>query len=399
MSSIAGSQARTFLQLYEDLHPYFRTDRNLPARIQQRLASERRFGSRDRRLYRELLYTAVRFLPWIEERGRVLPAQMVQAVVWLASSIPAIAPLKESLGDAWGPTPPTIAEKAKRLETTAPLVPSWTAIQCPAAAESPNIDVLHTRAPMWLRLQTADPAVVTRELEARGWTWQKSERFPDAIQVLGDVDVTSSEAFRRGWIEVQDIASQLLLPSVAPLPGTRWLDACAGAGGKSLQLARLLGYNGRVVAHDLRRTALDELAERAQRARASNITISFTVDGTFDGVLVDAPCTGTGTWRRSPHLKWCTTPDGISEAARQQQTLLTTYAANVAPGGLLVYATCSLCREENQAVVDTFLAAHSEFSPAPLLNRYGGIAGVGSLTFLPAEHNSDGFFVAAMRRS
>lgn len=398
MNAIAGNQGRTFLQLLAELRPFFRTDRNLPARIQQRLARERRFGSRDRRLYRELLYTAVRFLPWLEECEAVSEQHALEAVLSLASAIPAVAPLKAGLVAPLAELPPALAEKARALGVHRPLVPDWTAEQCPAAAISPNLDVLHTRTPLWLRLQAAHPELVFEEFRNRGWTWRTSTVLPDAVEMVSDADVTSTDAFKHGRFEVQDLGSQLLLSAVAPQPGGRWLDACAGAGGKTLQLARLLGARGSVVAHDIRPAALEELSERAHRAALTTVSIVSRPSGLYEGVLVDAPCSGTGTWRRSPHLKWCTSAEAIQEAARQQQTLLAQFAAHVAPGGQLVYATCSLCRAENEGVVESFLASHSEFSVAPLPETFGGEQSAAGLTFWPALHNTDGFFVAALRR-
>lgn len=398
MNAISANQGRTFQQLLAELRPFFRSDRNLPARIQQRLARERRFGSRDRRLYRELLYTAVRFLPWLEEREAISESHALEAVIALASPIPAVAPLKAGLTGPLAELPPTLVEKARVLSVQRPLVPDWTAEQCPAAAVSPNLDVLHTRAPLWLRLQATHPDLIFEEFRNRGWTWRASSVLPDAVEIMTDADVTSTDAFKHGRFEVQDLGSQLLLSAVAPEPGGGWLDACAGAGGKTLQLARLLGARGRVAAHDIRPAALEELSARAQRAALTTVSIVSRPSGLYDGVLVDAPCSGTGTWRRSPHLKWCTSAEAIQEAAQQQQTLLGQFAAHVGAGGRLIYATCSLCRAENEGVVESFLARHPDFVAEPLTQTFGGEQSALGLTFWPAIHNTDGFFVAALRR-
>ena len=119
----------------------------------------------------------------------------------------------------------------------------------------------------------------------------------------------------------------------------------------------------------------------------------------YDAVLVDAPCSGTGTWRRSPHLKWITQPAQIEEAARQQLELLTAFSARVRPGGRLVYATCSLSRRENDEVVRTFLHLNPAFSSAPFAHTFAFVPGPYGLTILPAQHNTDGFFVASLRRT
>ena len=198
---------------------------------------------------------------------------------------------------------------------------------------------------------------------------------------------------------MQDLGSQLLLETVGLEAGGRWLDACAGAGGKTLQLARLLGPDGNVEAHDIRPAALAELEKRAARAGLTNIrTTSVPHADDYDGVLVDAPCSGSGTWRRSPHLKWTTAPALVAERAALQATLLTRFAANVRPGGRLLYATCSLSPQENERVVATFLAAHAAFHPEPFARTFGFSLRDGTLTILPARHNTDGFYVASLRR-
>lgn len=388
--SPADNQGRTFLQLFAALRPHVATDRNLPSRLQQLLAREKRFGSRDRRLYRELLYTALRHLPWIDAQLAASPDDAVRAVAWLAAETPATRLFREHGTSSMPATPDSVAAKAAALSADpAALLPAWFGDHCPAAFSPPVIDALHTRAPLWIRLQTADSAPVLAEFAARGWPTRPAPGHPDALEVLAEADLTTTDAYARGLIEIQDLGSQLLLARFTPAPAGHWLDACAGAGGKTLQLARLLGDSGRVDAHDIRPQALDELGARAARARIANIRIlSAKPSGTYDGVLIDAPCSGTGTWRRSPHLKWCTTARAVADAALVQNTLLDLYAPLVRSGGLLVYATCSLSRVENEDVVAAFLAAHPDYSPASPAR-----------TVLPSDFNSDGYFVAPLRRA
>ena len=202
-----------------------------------------------------------------------------------------------------------------------------------------------------------------------------------------------------GLVEVQDLGSQLILASVGVEPGGRWLDACAGAGGKTLQLARLLGRSGQIDAHDIRPAALAELRIRVTRAGISHVRTRTQPDAAgYDGVLVDAPCSGTGTWRRAPHLKWVTTETQIARAAETQSALLRQFSAFVRPGGRLVYATCSLSQQENQAVVATFLAEHDAFTPESFRRTFGLETSAGGVTIWPARHDTDGFFAATLRR-
>ena len=397
--AIIRNQQQTFGRLWRSLAPYVRTDRNLPVRLQEALR-RREFGARDRRLYRELLYTALRHLPWTEEIALRSEEEAARAVAWLAADIPATHEYRATLTAGWPPLPPTVAERARQLGVARELLPAWFWAHCPAAFVSPNLETLHTRAPLWIRLQTDAPDAVLGEFTARGWSWRRSEIAPDACEILADADLTTTDAYRAGRFEIQDLGSQLVLAS-ADLPrGGRWLDACAGAGGKTLQLARLVGPEGRVDAYDVRAPALAELRRRARRAGCGNIRVASRPpnDAGYDGVLVDAPCSGSGTWRRAPHLKWCTTPADIAAQAGRQLELLDRFSRLVHPGGRLIYATCSLSRAENQAVVAAFLHHRPEFALVPPAPACGAPGDGPGLTILPARHDSDGFFVASLRR-
>jgi 16S rRNA (cytosine967-C5)-methyltransferase len=213
-----------------------------------------------------------------------------------------------------------------------------------------------------------------------------------------EVDLTKTAAYKRGAIEIQDLGSQLVLASVGIESGGRWLDACAGAGGKTLQLSRLVGSAGRVDAHDVRSAALDELQARARRAGATNITIAASPRDEYDGVLIDAPCSGSGTWRRAPHLKWMTSHEAVEEKAALQRSLLHQFARNVRSGGLLVYATCSLAQTENEAVIAKFLSETTAFEPVAPAQTFGCVRSEHGLTILPSIHDTDGFFVSVMKR-
>jgi 16S rRNA (cytosine967-C5)-methyltransferase len=387
--SHAANQARTFLRLLAELRPHWRRDAALPARIQALLARERAFGSRDRRLYRELIYTTLRYLPWIEPQLDANPDEAVRRVAWLAAEIPATKNFRAALATG----APPAGDKRE-------LLPAWFRVECPELFSTPELDVQLRRAPLWLRLQTDQPQTVFDEFAAHGWSWRAAEILPRAVQLLDEVDVTKSDAFLAGRIEVQDLGSQLILESIGVEPGGAWLDACAGAGGKTLQLAQLLGPGGRIDAHDVRRAALEELQKRAARGGVQNIRlVAGPITARYEGVLVDAPCSGSGTWRRAPHLKWTTTPETVARAGEKQAALLHAFSAHVRPGGRLVYATCSLASRENEAVVADFLTAHPDFSPAPFASGFGALARGAGRLILPSSHDSDGFFVASLRRN
>jgi len=393
-------QPRLLRELLGRLRPHWRRDPALPARLEILLRRDRRCGARDRRLYRELVYATLRYLPWLEPLLDAEPGPLEQAVAWLAADTPDTAAFRAALAGGWPPCPAAVASRAAQLGADPDAVlPAWLRAECPEAFAPAQRDALTTRAPLWVRLSAAGAEAALAEFTERGWACQRSDILPTAVAIADGVDVTATEAYRAGQVEIQDLGSQLILASVGPEPGQRWLDACAGAGGKSLQLAELLGPGGRIDAHDVRPAALAELERRAGRAGlAGRIVRRPAPAGPYDGVLIDAPCSGSGTWRRSPHLKWTTTPAQIADEARRQTAILEKFSPLVRSGGRLVYATCSLCRSENEEVVGRFLAAHREFEPAPFAHPAMGEPRGAGLIFWPAAHDGDGFFAAALMK-
>lgn len=407
---IAANQQRTFLGLLAQVLPHVARDSALPRRIKELLGRNRALGSRDRRLYRELIYTALRYLPWVQPLLQRDPERAAQLVAWLAPELKDTAAYRTAVLEGWPALPATLAEKSARLRerfgtgaadefAPAALLPAWLREQCPAAFEPPHLDALLARAPLWVRLQTRDPAMVLDEFRRRGWTARAAADLAGAHALPPAAEVADSDAYRRGFVEIQDLGSQLVLAHVDVRPGQLWLDACAGAGGKTLQLAHAVGESGRVDATDIRPALLEELRDRAARARLANVRITnIGADTTYDGVLVDAPCSGTGTWRRLPHMKWYTQPAMLAEFAATQLQILREQAARVRPGGLLVYATCSLARTENHDVAAAFLAAQPGFATERPARDFGGVSDGLGTTLLPGTRDSDGFYVALFRR-
>lgn len=405
-----GSQRRVLLEMLGRLRPHWRLDPALPVRIERLLGGDRRLGSRDRRLYRELIYTTLRHLPWLEpmldSASGEDPAPAERAIAWLAADTPATRAFRAELAGGLPPEAP--ASVAARAEVIGPiagvdrlpsLLPEWIESERPGIGDSPDYDVLNSRAPLWLRLRAAGRAAAMGEFASLGWNALESPLLPGAVSIRGEADVESTEAFKAGLVEIQDIGSQLILEAAGVEPGGSWLDACAGAGGKSLQLAELLGPAGLVEAHDIRPAALGELARRAERAGLSQrIRIASPPEGPYDGVLVDAPCSGSGTWRRSPHLKWATAPAGLRAFSDRQLGLLERFAPLVRGGGRLVYATCSLCRSENEEVVRRFVSGNPAFEPAGWAREFTGERRDSALFFRPSGHDGDGFFAASLRR-
>ena len=402
--SVAHNQLRILRELWARLQPL---DRAVPGRLQTLLA-DRRFGSRDRRLYRELLFTALR-------HARVLSTLSPDdETSWAALLARACAPVRETEAfRAAFALAPDAANDAPTLTALSALdlVPAWFAAELDKSPGQPTplelAAALLARAPVWVRLQTDAPDEAFAEWAARGWVATPHPALPDALRLPAETSLSACAAYQAGHYEIQDLGSQLILASLdlpARSPGPRWLDACAGAGGKTLQLARLLGPSARVVATDIRPAALTELRSRAIRAglgaRIRTLPRPSSDEG-YDGVLVDAPCSGSGTWRRSPHLMGCTTPADLDDAAALQTRILNEAAAHVRPGGLLVYATCSVFHRENEGVASAFLAsdAGNGFTPEPTARDFGFTRLSYGLALNPGPEDNDGFYVSVFRRA
>jgi 16S rRNA (cytosine967-C5)-methyltransferase len=230
---------------------------------------------------------------------------------------------------------------------------------------------------------------------------------PDGLRVEPPVHLYGTEAFAAGAFEVQDEASQLVAEVVAPPPGSAVLDACAGAGGKALHLAARLGGRGRVIALDApgAEAKLVELRRRARRLGLTNLStrLDHAAIAPCARVLVDAPCTGTGALRRNPDARDRLDPGAVDRLVPLQLELLGRFAEHVAPGGRLVYSTCSVLEAENGEVVAAFLAAQPDFELVPLKEVLGRARAetIGDGVFLrmrPDVHDTDGFFAAVLRR-
>lgn len=271
-------------------------------------------------------------------------------------------------------------------------------------------------APLVLRvnLRRATRERALQHLHSEGIDAVASPLSPAAIVINQRVNLLQHPLYKGGIVEVQDEGSQLVGYACAPKENDEILDACAGAGGKSLQLADLQMSKGQIVANDIEWNRLKEIGPRANRAGVRSISVEQRQRGSaardnrqYDLVLVDAPCSGIGTVRRMPMAKWRITPDTLARHARKQRQVLEEYVSHVRPGGVLVYATCSIMPEENERVVEKFLADHPEFSGEPLapcFGRFGvSVPGLAPQQFMlqmdPLHHGTDGLFMARMRRS
>lgn len=274
------------------------------------------------------------------------------------------------------------------------------------------MEAMNVEAPVDIRVNTlrATRQQVFDELQAEGFAPALTHYAPHGIRLARRGALFATASFREGWFEMQDEGSQLVASLVEAGGKQKVIDFCAGAGGKTLAIAATMHNKGRILAWDTSEPRLSQLPKRLSRAGVHNVQ-ARTLDSehdqfikrhkeTADWVLLDVPCTGSGTWRRNPDLKWRTGEKDLTEMKDIQKRILESAARLVRPGGRLVYATCSLFEEENEAQVEAFLATHERFSMEPVTRPNIPINAVqgGFLRLLPHQHETDGFFAAVLKR-
>ena len=360
--------------------------------IVTRYFKQRRYaGSKDRRAVRELVFRAIRRSAERPDDGRA-------AVLGLAEDEPA---LLELFGEPRGPEP----MKADEMASSAAIVPDWLVSELSPLVAEEEWPSLLERAPLDLR---ANAVRASRD--------DLLKEFPDAtptrlspwgIRLAPDSRIDDHQAFQSGLVEVQDEGSQLIALACEPGNDESIVDLCAGAGGKSLALASA-APGARILATDSNRARLAKLRPRAERAGATIETRLLNppkeleeladVSGSADSVLVDAPCSGSGTWRRNPEGRWRLSPERLDRLVASQSRLLEIGAELVRPGGLLIYAVCSLLSREGAGQIDDFLSRHSSWQMQETPFAAGRLDGAGRL-LTPGHDGTDGFFVARLRRS
>jgi len=357
--------------------------------IARYFAQRRYAGSKDRRAVRELVYAAIRLLGERPANGRA-------AMVALAKTDPAIAATFD--GSTHAPLPIAADE-----DTATPgIAPAWLIERLSASGLSAEEQgALTGRAPLDVRVNTLlGPAdAIAPELREP----RPIAGLPDALRLPAGTDLAPFA----GRLEVQDAGSQTVTLATAAQPGMTVVDLCAGAGGKSLALAAAMANDGRIVAADIDRARLRRLEPRAAAAGATIIEPLLLDAGreadalrplraAADVVLIDAPCSGIGTWRRNPEARWRLSPARIDRFVATQRHVLELGAPLVKPGGALVYVVCSLLDAEGRDQVDAFLAVHPGWHAEAVSLPLGRLHGLG-VRLTPAHDDSDGFFVARLR--
>jgi 16S rRNA (cytosine967-C5)-methyltransferase len=349
--------------------------------LKQSFKASRSLSPEDKTLVSRAVFTFYRWRGWLDA------AQSIRGQLYESESYATrFARDPESFSDA---------------ELAARSVPKWTVAK---VKSSPRwMRSLQSEPPIWLRCKRSSRQAV---LDALGNVVCPFPKVREALLYRGEEDLFRTPAFHQGLFEIQDIASQAVGLIANPQLKETWWDACAGEGGKTLHLSDLMNNTGLIWASDLAAWRLQMLKRRCGRAGVFNYR-SAPWDGSpklptrtkFDGVLVDAPCSGIGTWQRNPQAKWTTTETDIQELSELQARILKNAAPSVKPGGTLVYAVCTLSLAETEKVAQDFTSNQPEFEPLarknPLFEKPNAVA---QHWLLPHEINGNGMFVSLWSR-
>lgn len=396
--------------------------------LNQYFRAHRFMGSSDRAVVAEHVYGTLRAwarLGWVLEQQKAEPSPRLRlmAKLILVDGNKADSAAGLFNGSQHGPTPLTTQER--RLLHSLPdtvlepsAMPQAVRLECPEWAEAgmkatlgesfeAELCAMQSAAPMDLRVNTLKSTreAVFDQLRTDGLKVEMGRLTPWALRVQGRPPLVAHPLFQQGAVEVQDEGSQTIALALDPQPGERVVDFCAGAGGKTLALAAMMNSKGTLIACDILPRRLAQATLRFRRAGLSNTRTQLLTGvsdpwikrhaQSFHRVLVDAPCSGSGTWRRNPDARWRRLGPDLAELIQLQAQILASAARLVRPGGRLVYATCSLLVEENDQQIDNFIMNNSEFKKVPisLLDKEHT-----PLRLWPARNGTDGFFAAALQR-
>lgn len=391
-----------FIGITETLNHIFFEQKYADRELQKTLKSNPKWGSKDRAFIAETVYDTIRWKRMIEaSMGKEIAADNLWEFVgtWFALNDEKLpywdefkkVNQKDILKRNHAATESSFAVKAS--------IPDW--LHELGKSELGNqweteIDVMNVPSPTVIRVNTlkTDRKTLQKKLKEEGFESEILSKYPDALQMADKSNVFKSEAFKNGWFEIQDAGSQLISPYLNVEPGMRVVDACAGAGGKTLHLAALMENKGQIYALDIHEWKLLELKKRAKRNGAQNIQnkiIESTkaikkMENTADRLLIDAPCSGLGVLSRNPDAKWKLSLEFIEKIKQEQQKILNDYSKIVKPGGAMVYATCSILPSENQHQVQEFLSQHPEFKF------------IREKQLLPSQTGFDGFYMAYLEK-
>jgi len=436
--SVSARQAELAAEILARMEREVRQGNPVDTALSQFLRRRRELGGRDRRFLSELVFSHFRWRGWTEPLRLLGPEAAAAAAYLLDAESPhpaarAMLELCRLPGDGLAPQGGrTLAGRAEALvalwrdrlpENLAPaaldpraLAPAWLAEELcvpegadPAAHLTRCLEAFQARPPTWLAVR---PGYLEPLRALLGGLLEAHPRLARAVRLGGNPDLDPARRKLPGFFQVQDLASQAVCEACAPRPGERWWDACAGAGGKSLGLLERMQGQGRVVASDVRRGVLESARRRAEEAGLQGLELA-TLDaarddpprdeqdalGGYHGVLVDAPCSGLGTWARNPDARWRLGREEVAAKAALQGRILERTAAAVRPGGVLVYSVCTLTRAEGPEAVRRFLARAPGFAPEPFPHPLSGEPTDGAAWVWPWDGPANGMFMARLRRA
>jgi 16S rRNA (cytosine967-C5)-methyltransferase len=426
-----GARLAAVIELYDEI-----VDAPKPADqiLFQYFRSRKFIGSGDRRFVTEMIYTLLRHYArlnwWAEKLGMCNSGREI-ILLWLVFGTDykynEILDLFDGAG--YGPQPLSrfereSIEKAAKNDFMPSEMPEDIKLECPEWAYASlkkmygsNLEKelipMQDEAPLDLRVNTlkGERDAILKQLRHDDFKVQETAYSPIGLRVQGRPAFSMHPLYQKGSIEVQDEGSQLLSILCGAKPGEWVVDFCAGAGGKTLALAAQMNNKGKIYACDIEQNRLENSKKRLRRAGVHCVEMRLLTDeddnwvrkhkGKADCVLIDAPCSGVGTWRRNPFMRWQNMGPGLKGLLNTQQNILQSASQMVKSGGRLIYATCSMLPEENGNQVEKFLAENPEFVPVAL-EKLGQIPNLdlsaSSLQLTPAQHNTDGFFISAMIR-
>lgn len=350
-------------------------------------------GSKDRRALRELVYAAIRACGPVPTTGRA-------AMLRLAEQDELIRAVFD--GSKYGPD--VLSEDEPVAEDG--IAPRWLEERlAKSEIDGVEAEALLDRAPLDIRVNTLKAERATLKLPVEA----EPTQAPHGLRIPTGTQVDQWPEWREGKLEIQDTGSQFACLAVGARPGETIIDLCAGGGGKTLALAAAMDNLGKLIATDTDRNRLQALAPRAERAGATNIEtrllnpdremeVLSDLIGRADAVLIDAPCSGTGTWRRNPEARWRLDNKELARLTELQSRLLNLAAGLVRPGGRLIYVTCSLLDEEGASQFDAFLSRHKDFAASRPDLAVGVSRGQGT-RLTPHHDGTDGFFIARAEKS
>lgn len=415
MSSLpryAGRQASILLGLAEAIAQGIENKQPADRTLRRLLLQHRELGSRDRRLFGDALFAWLRWNGWVHP----LPLPRALLAAWYLDGQEASAAHLALYQDLGLEPPPQLSAECdlrsrheaaqvafeNQLAPFDALLPAWIQEELSHLLTQEELFAAHTkRPPTWLRIDQAHVDELEATLNEAGGVWDPASPLSCGFSSAATVNRLLRE--HPHALEIQDLASQQVVRVCAPQAGETWWDACCGPGGKSLQLLDEADRSLDLTATDRREGVLKELIKRGRRhglAKIRHWALDLLDENAllpnleFDGILVDAPCSGSGTWARNPDGPWRTSRRDVRQTAPKQKAMLERTGLALKSGGRLVYAVCSLAKTETVDVVASFLADNPAYSLLPCPHPLSGEASDGQISILPERSQGDGMFIA-----